>query len=279
MHSKPSRRGFTLIELLVVIAIIAILAAILMPVFARARDKARQASCTSNMKQIGLAWMMYIQDYDERTPMIKAPLTPPGRTNNRGSCNSDGVTEVWGGWMDVIQPYIKNYQVLICPSRPNDGPNPATTISMPATIGAPANGRYTYSCNYIAFFSGGVQPGPSCRMNCNPNNPWTPFCAFGRSLASMSEPATLIAVLESNTNALDVRNAFASLICPHGNGSVYMFADGHAKWLKAAQTLRPVFMWAQPDVVSQAAIDGQRTNYENILRTNTGTNMQSCRGS
>ena len=94
-----SRRGFTLIELLVVIAIIAILAAILFPVFARAREKARQTSCLSNLKQIGLAVMMYAQDYDECYPEPYTPFTN------------------WPLWQDTIQPYMKNTQLLICPRR------------------------------------------------------------------------------------------------------------------------------------------------------------------
>ncbi len=75
MHATP-KKGFTLIELLVVIAIIAILAAILFPVFAQAREKARQASCTSNVKQIGLAWMMYVQDFDETYPPTNSTQNP-----------------------------------------------------------------------------------------------------------------------------------------------------------------------------------------------------------
>ncbi len=91
-------RAFTLIELLVVIAIIAILAAILFPVFAKAREKARQASCTSNLKQIGLAQMMYAQDYDESLP---------------------NHTEVAGqDWPLMIVPYVKNGQIFRCPSAP-----------------------------------------------------------------------------------------------------------------------------------------------------------------
>jgi prepilin-type N-terminal cleavage/methylation domain-containing protein/prepilin-type processing-associated H-X9-DG protein len=101
-----SRSGFTLIELLVVIAIIAILAAILFPVFAQAREKARQTTCLSNQKQIGLGFMMYIQDYDEAllATLISNPtINPPG------------------GWIlcpydEQIQPYVKNYQVFSCPS-------------------------------------------------------------------------------------------------------------------------------------------------------------------
>src|SRR6266511_1516430 len=76
-HLMPkSKHAFTLIELLVVIAIIAILAAILFPVFARARESARKAACTSNVKQIGLAWMMYVQDYDEVYPPTNSPAAP-----------------------------------------------------------------------------------------------------------------------------------------------------------------------------------------------------------
>ena len=106
------RRGFTLIELLVVIAIIAILAAILFPVFAQAREKARSASCLSNTKQIGLASMMYAQDYDE---VIHANAFADGARVPQGAhfvnCSSPR-------WMDVIQPYTKNTQVFNCPSDP-----------------------------------------------------------------------------------------------------------------------------------------------------------------
>ncbi|MFO7947224.1 MAG: DUF1559 domain-containing protein [Armatimonadota bacterium] len=106
------KSGFTLIELLVVIAIIAILAAILFPVFARAREKARQASCLSNVKQMGLAAMMYAQDYDEtnvpcNTVNVSIPYVRPG---------GDTVTLTWGPWFALIQPYAKNPQIFICPS-------------------------------------------------------------------------------------------------------------------------------------------------------------------
>jgi len=97
------RKGFTLIELLVVIAIIAILAAILFPVFARAREKARQTSCLSNLKQLGLAYLMYVQDYDE----MSCPLV----TGAPGDGRIDRTT-----WFALMGPYMKNEQIGQCPS-------------------------------------------------------------------------------------------------------------------------------------------------------------------
>lgn len=120
--SRKGKLGFTLIELLVVIAIIAILAAILFPVFAQAREKARQAACQSNLKQLGSAFMMYTQDYDENLPY---------------NYHYDASRTALWWWEDDLQPYIKNWQVLVCPSaapkinygylRPAGLPNPLIT--------------------------------------------------------------------------------------------------------------------------------------------------------
>jgi prepilin-type N-terminal cleavage/methylation domain-containing protein/prepilin-type processing-associated H-X9-DG protein len=101
------RKGFTLIELLVVIAIIAILAAILFPVFARAREKARQASCQSNLKQIALAEAMYRSDYDQK-PL---PMWIWGTVSGAAGTFTG---RIW--WNHILQPYMKNRQALVCPS-------------------------------------------------------------------------------------------------------------------------------------------------------------------
>jgi prepilin-type N-terminal cleavage/methylation domain-containing protein/prepilin-type processing-associated H-X9-DG protein len=105
-HSRKPHSGFTLIELLVVIAIIAILAAILFPVFARAREKARQAACMSNMKQIGLAFMQYTQDYDETFPMRYGDACPPDCENNKVR-----------SWKNMVMPYLRSFDVYRCPSN------------------------------------------------------------------------------------------------------------------------------------------------------------------
>src|SRR5438552_9460437 len=117
MNAQPIRRsGFTLIELLVVIAIIAILAAILFPVFAQAREKARQTSCLSNLRQIGTAVQMYIQDYDERLP---GTSWVTGRCGFYGHWVPGGNIANSPNWRledGAIMPYVKNTKIFACPS-------------------------------------------------------------------------------------------------------------------------------------------------------------------
>ncbi len=146
-HTTPSlrrhTRGFTLIELLVVIAIIAILAAILFPVFARARENARKISCGSNLRQVSLGWLQYAQDYDERV----IPWSSTGA--------SSGYAFVW---QEIIQPYIKSKQILRCPSVSS------------------STSTYTYSA-----FIGGANPAPPNRSLASLENPaLSPILIDGR---------------------------------------------------------------------------------------------------
>lgn len=154
-----SRNGFTLIELLVVIAIIAILAAILFPVFAQAREKARQASCLSNTKQLGIANVMYTQDYDE----TEVPLGQTAMSQVADICNTGPPAIIVTTVYDMLFPYMKSAQILQCPSAPQavdlcsdlslllaQGLSEAG-ISI-SGIGLVGNFRYTsYVMNYYLF--------------------------------------------------------------------------------------------------------------------------------
>jgi len=157
------RRGFTLIELLVVIAIIAILAAILFPVFAQAREKARQTSCTSNLKQIGLAFRMYIQDYDERTPACNPKGTGAFLAGDtHGKQGSAGQSFAYNGWIsNALIPYVKNQAIYQCPSlNPSgfydpwnggkDGSPTDTTAADSQNAGATNN--ISYAFNYASDY-------------------------------------------------------------------------------------------------------------------------------
>jgi len=161
-RSSRDTRGFTLIELLVVIAIIAILAAILFPVFARARENARRSSCQSNLKQIGLGWLQYQQDYDERTV--------PGFTR------PDGTSIV--GFSQLLQPYIKSIQVFQCPSDTNTtGISTSLTATPPAGFVAPFHSSYAINYDVIA----GVQ-------------------TDGVSIAEFVNPAGTVAMVDKGLN-------------------------------------------------------------------------------
>jgi prepilin-type N-terminal cleavage/methylation domain-containing protein/prepilin-type processing-associated H-X9-DG protein len=214
------QRAFTLIELLVVIAIIAILAAILFPVFAQARGKARAISCLSNLKQAGLGYAMYTQDYDETTPCQVTPVT------QRDANNYFAVSG--GYWYMIIQPYVKNFNVFLCPERADI----TKSKSNPAALNTGANtGRmmgYGYNDGWVSDSGYGlVQTQTATGVRA------------GRSIAAITTPADCVAfgdTYDTPGYSIAMDNIYGSL--PDGystksirhNGNLnYCFVDGHAK--------------------------------------------------
>ena len=189
-----TRRAFTLIELLVVIAIIAILAAILFPVFARARENARRTSCLSNQKQIGLATMQYLQDYDEKYMVVD---------------HGTGYA-----WFDPLQPYIKNEQVFRCSSFPSEtlSPRPRTDYLMNVMFAhGMAESRIQTPVEQI------VVTERAANVNSDHYHAW---------VLPSGHPAH--AYQENQITEINTFNDRER----HLGGSNYGFADGHAKWMK-----------------------------------------------
>jgi prepilin-type N-terminal cleavage/methylation domain-containing protein/prepilin-type processing-associated H-X9-DG protein len=179
---QGTKRAFTLIELLVVIAIIAILAAILFPVFAQAREKARQASCLSNLKQLGLGLMMYSQDYDEIMPTAFAL---------NGAINGGGVNEV--PYEHQLIPYLKNDQISGCPSD--------SVARPPRGVDQFFDGNYGRRRPLVKRSYGYV--GQICTAEAAARGQWddpnTGMSAWGqgKSLAAFDEPADTISLVEA----------------------------------------------------------------------------------
>jgi prepilin-type N-terminal cleavage/methylation domain-containing protein/prepilin-type processing-associated H-X9-DG protein len=235
---RARRAGFTLIELLVVIAIIAILAAILFPVFAQAREKARAAACMSNLKQLGTAAVMYQQDYDGR-------FVPNFLYN--GGTSAAGGPLFW--WYDMLQPYMKSDPLYTCPS---DGAPGSYNFQRPP--GRPNPLRFSYDINAIqgTTDTGGIQSSGSVAYT----GIFGPSQSFGVALsdAEIEEPADTIFCIDSansqpeirlveRTDVLGDRNPTPSLRPNgyvgkrHNSGANITFCDGHTKW-QTRTTLR-----------------------------------------
>jgi prepilin-type N-terminal cleavage/methylation domain-containing protein/prepilin-type processing-associated H-X9-DG protein len=232
MKSKLRRRGgkpthgFTLIELLVVIAIISLLAAILFPVFARARENARRSSCASNLKQLALGVMMYAQDNDGRVPP----------TNSLDTIWSGGQ-----GWA-ILGSYIKSTQVLLCPNSYLTSGTPASkrqTYGIASAFTVSLNNVYAMSDQFKVFPLDGIpcpsktamlgetSPAATGAVPGNPDNPancpsvWhaNPFTAGGSAVFSTADRCNSMANLHQTR---------------HFDGSNYAYLDGHVKWVKSS---------------------------------------------
>lgn len=238
LKAMETKKGFTLIELLVVIAIIAILAAILFPAFARARENARRTSCVSNLKQIGLGIMQYVQDYDESYPpaYIANSATPPHG-------GAPWAANLWF-WPEIVYPYTKSMQIFICPSAPDSWKN--------VSPGGPYSGNY--GANQLIVFgelTGALVAGyPSKTLKMatvnrvsetymvmdygsydpHPSNVLTPN-GFKYMPGAKGVDST-ITCGQGQPYTADCQG-----VGRHFDGLSVNYADGHAKWLKSGVIL------------------------------------------
>jgi prepilin-type N-terminal cleavage/methylation domain-containing protein/prepilin-type processing-associated H-X9-DG protein len=236
------KQGFTLIELLVVIAIIAILAAILFPVFARAREKARQASCESNLKELMLAALMYVQDYDEKFPLVRTACGDGASAPNRTTTPVSHIPIYVR-----LNPYIKNWQIWACPSGGGDCLNDSTHyMGVNDAIAAgqvPANFSLGYS-----LFEGVMNSGYALAQYQYPSQsvyfadarclPRWPAIAFadvcGASCTSGGAYTAASQALWTDDNTR------------HNGGSNIAFIDGHVKWRKSMDIVSHLDMQSGP---------------------------------
>lgn len=223
-------QGFTLIELLVVIAIIALLAAILFPVFSRARENARRTSCLSNSKQMGYGFVQYSQDYDERYP----PYTGNDQVDRDNSALFSA-TVAPTGWAILLQPYVKSDQIFQCPSDPVR-PNLSTGVDYSDYV-------YNY---YVGVYPGVVTLPSGTRIQPVKSTKLSEFTFPTSTILTLEGPSATSGlgvgaayyymsdsnfITEIQTLTTDpTKLAYYNAARRHLGGAIYNFADGHAKW-------------------------------------------------
>ena len=296
--SRPTvartNRAFTLIELLVVIAIIAILAAILFPVFAQAREKARQASCLSNEKQWGLAITQYVQDYDETFPQAQVLRSTgwtafnimPVPSNWRNGSSASYISDYSTIWANSLQPYIKSYGVYACPDQVAYKYPTASVYT--GAVGTPVPTGYVYNGLLNSYNLGGVNvPASLFLMTENLNhapvgftaaNPQlycqgtTPKCIYQPGIVAQNvAPYNATMANSDKTGAEGLYFGCNGFSCDsngddysywiHTGGQNFLFADGHVKYRKVGAVLAPNDTNAYYDPNDQYNAAGQATGY------------------
>lgn len=207
IDSSTGRSGFTLIEILIVLAIIALLAAILFPVFAKVRERGRTTACASNMRQIGTAFAMYTADHDGWMPLI---------TYTSQVC----------AWPDRLLPYIKSNQIFWCPSFPRGEYQPGCPTSACDAQGC-TNYHGSYQSNPL-IHSSGTQPETICT---HPATTIYSVDGLGGDFTMYGNTVTSIQDME--TGGVRFR---------HSDGANALFVDGHVKWM-AAGAMLDVHLW------------------------------------
>ncbi len=258
LNQRTAQKGFTLIELLVVIAIIAILAAILFPVFAQAREKARQITCLSNMRELGTALAMYTQDYDEQ--IVKEYFGFPADCASWPS--QPGIQ--YYSWRYAIQPYVKSVNIMLCPDdqlgaqqdwyfTTQSGAAPVYQNFMP--------GSYAVNNSIAGFANGncvGLATGNSALADinapadtiaiCDSRTDWNDCHAdqIGQTWAEAGEDSPG-ARFEGGSIPAEPGNLTLGPFTDHSGFVNFIFWDGHAKSWKLANTLEPNDEWASQD--------------------------------
>ncbi len=251
LSQKAVRSGFTLIELLVVIAIIAILAAILFPVFAQAREKARQTSCMSNMKQLGQAVAMFTQDHEE--------LLPKAFFNDQGDSASPWGFPWFTGWDAVIYNYVKSTQVYQCPSDVDARTYNLNPVIIPGNLIMPTSYRYNVSNQENGAFNAlqlSKLDSPSDSIVIAESSTGVDEANYNQLASWETEDRGYVCIDWPNNTAMDRHVSHVPGRGPatwkqHNPESIdkgarnkglsnYVFADGHAKAMNWAQTWRRI---------------------------------------